>query len=509
MTPVWLTLALAAAPSGQVEQGTPDAVNIVKARAQSAARAFEWNEWSKATFERAKREHKPLLIDCAAEWCHWCHVMDETTYRDPKVGALIASAFIAVRVDIDQRPDLAERYGDWGWPATILLSPDAQELGKERGYVPPAQLLEVLERARTAAVEKPEAELPGVPVEKLGEQVRHALERLDFYWDERDGSWGLRRKVPIGMNVVYLLGRGDAESKRRALLTLRKEEAILDPVWGGIYQYSQAEDWSRPHFEKLATYQAENLEAYAAGGKAVRRDADHLVAYIAGFLTAPDGTFYVNQDADLNAHNPGAPFVDGATYYRLDDAHRRALGVPWVDTHVYARENGMLISALLAHHRSTGSADSLTRAVRAAEVLSRTHLTADGAVKHEADSKGPYFLSDAASLGLAFARLGEVTHDKKWSALADRIASRMLELFAREGALYDSTPDPDAQGVFAHRRSGFGPNVAAARLLAATHREARGKQVLAALGGTERLDGEFAWVGEWLLAARELGVAER
>jgi hypothetical protein len=32
-------------------------------------------------------------------WCHWCHVMDETTYKTPEVIALIGSKYIPVRVD--------------------------------------------------------------------------------------------------------------------------------------------------------------------------------------------------------------------------------------------------------------------------------------------------------------------------------------------------------------------------------------------------------------------------
>src|SRR6478609_5624838 len=72
-----------------------------------------WQGWSKETFDRARAEGRYLLVDCAAEWCHWCHVMDDTTYRDPRVMDELEKRFVAVKVDIDARPDLAERYGDW------------------------------------------------------------------------------------------------------------------------------------------------------------------------------------------------------------------------------------------------------------------------------------------------------------------------------------------------------------------------------------------------------------
>src|ERR1035438_2532866 len=61
--------------------------------------AIEWQPWSDAVFDQAKRENKFVLLDLEAVWCHWCHVMDETTYKTPEVIALIQSKYIPVRVD--------------------------------------------------------------------------------------------------------------------------------------------------------------------------------------------------------------------------------------------------------------------------------------------------------------------------------------------------------------------------------------------------------------------------
>ena len=41
-----------------------------------------WNEWGAEAFARAEREDKPVLLRISAVWCHWCHVMDETSYSD-------------------------------------------------------------------------------------------------------------------------------------------------------------------------------------------------------------------------------------------------------------------------------------------------------------------------------------------------------------------------------------------------------------------------------------------
>jgi uncharacterized protein len=359
-------------------------------------------------------------------------------------------------------------------------------------------------------------EVPGIDEAHLQDAAAHAIERLDFFWDEKQGGWGLRRKVPIGMNVVWELTRATKESIGRADFTLTKQRALIDPVWGGIYQYSAAADWNAPHFEKLMTYQAANLEAFSRGFTATRRpehlaDARAIHRYLIERLRSAEGTFFVNQDADVNAHDRSKPFVDGHVFYALDDAQRTALGTPWVDTHVYAAENGKAISALLAFHAASG--EGLADAQRAARVLAQTHVLASGAVKHEASSseKGPFFLDDAAALGLAFSQLARATCDPVFDELARRIMGFLQSsLAAPDGALFfDVTADPDAVGVFARRGRSFGPNVIAARLFAALGNSARARQVLAGLSGTQRLDIEFTWLGDYLVACREAGVVAR
>ena len=110
-------------------------VSLQSGRAR-AEEAVEWHPWLEAVLERAKKEKRFVLLDLGAVWCHWCHVMEEVTYRDPKVIELIRSRYIGVRVDQDSRPDLANRYEDYGWPATIVFAPDGTESGRRPGFEP-------------------------------------------------------------------------------------------------------------------------------------------------------------------------------------------------------------------------------------------------------------------------------------------------------------------------------------------------------------------------------------
>lgn len=56
--------------------------------------------------------------------------------------------------------------------------------------------------------------------------------------------------------------RGDKDFERRARETLAAQLDLMDPVWGGVYQYSTDGDWQHPHFEKIMQMQAEDLRIY-------------------------------------------------------------------------------------------------------------------------------------------------------------------------------------------------------------------------------------------------------
>jgi hypothetical protein len=58
-----------------------------------------------------------------------------------------------VRVDQDSDPALSYRYENWGWPATIMLDKDGNEIFKRRGYIPP----ELFAKLLAAVIEDPSA----------------------------------------------------------------------------------------------------------------------------------------------------------------------------------------------------------------------------------------------------------------------------------------------------------------------------------------------------------------
>ena len=110
---------------------------------------INWLEWDKEAFEKAKKEDKPILLDLTAVWCHWCHVMDSTSYSDDEVAKIISQEFIPIKVYIDKRPDIRERYNMGGFPSTVFLNSDGYIIAGET-YVPPERFKLMLEGVKSA-----------------------------------------------------------------------------------------------------------------------------------------------------------------------------------------------------------------------------------------------------------------------------------------------------------------------------------------------------------------------
>jgi len=397
------------------------ALLVVRQAGAEEASKINWQPWSDSIFEQAKREHRFVLLDLEAVWCHWCHVMDAQTYSDPKVVALIKSKYLAVKVDQDSRPDISNRYEDYGWPATVVFNSDGSEIVKRQGYLPPKLMASILQ----AIIEDPS---PGPSITKeppieprseagLTNEERAKLEQvLRADYDQKNHGWGTVQKFLDWDVIEFCIEKtisGEHDFERMARETLDAQEQLIDPVWGGVYQYSTDGDWNHPHFEKIMQFQAENLRLYAEA-YALWKDPKYLAAaekirgYLRNFLTSPEGAFYTSQDADL---------VEGkhsADYFARDDAARRQLGLPRIDQHIYARENGWAINALATFYGATGDKSALNDATRAAEWIVAHRSLGKGGFSHdEKDTAGPYF-GDNVYMARAFLTLYQVTADRKW-----------------------------------------------------------------------------------------------
>lgn len=415
----------------------------------------EWQSWSPQVFERAQKEKKLVMLDLEAIWCHWCHVMDGKTYADPAVAKYLAEHFIAIKVDQDSRPDLSNRYEDYGWPATIFFDEKGRELVKKAGYIAPDEMLSLLQ----ALVKDPTPGPSARPSEKItystatqlpAELRKELLGNHIKYFDTTLGAWQTGQKYLDWDSVEFCLFRskaGNAQAAMMAKKTLDGQLNLLDPVWGGVYQYSTFGDWKHPHFEKIMQMQGENLKVYAQA-YALYKDPRYLAAaksiyaYLDKFLKSPDGAFYTSQDADVirGKHSDW--------YYKLDDAGRRSNGLPRIDKHIYARENGWAINGVVALYAATGDNQYLQAAIRAADWIEKNRSLPGGGFSHDAADKdvagGPY-LGDTLFMGRACLSLYAATGNRQWLKKAEQAANFIAEHFSTQAGF--ATADLKAQSV--------------------------------------------------------------
>ena len=140
------------------------------------AAEIRWRPWGEPAFAEARRLGRPVLLSLSAVWCHWCHVMDETSYSDPRVIAAVNEHFVPIRVDNDRHPDVNRRYNMGGWPTTAFLAASGDVLTGGT-YLPPDQMLESLARVK-AFFDANQAKILALEGERASDGDGAAMARL-------------------------------------------------------------------------------------------------------------------------------------------------------------------------------------------------------------------------------------------------------------------------------------------------------------------------------------------
>lgn len=229
------------------------------------------------------------------------------------------------------------------------------------------------------------------------------------------------------------------EEWQYAITSLNNSFKLLDPVWGGIYQYSTI-DWDSPHHCKSMANQTGYLRLYAMAYEKFN-DAKYLYAaqaiikYIRRFLMSSDGLFYCKQDDRIGKMNP-------AFYFSLTEKQRQAYGMPEVDKHIYTRENGWAIEALASFTEKTGDKLSLHQAICTARSILNSRKIPMGGYVHEAtntiESKELHF-ADTLSMARAMLQLYLVTKDGQWLKEAKASTDFINRMFKKSRGGYAKT----------------------------------------------------------------------
>ena len=263
--------------------------------------------------------------------------MERESFEDIEVAEMLNDAFISIKVDREERPDIDTIYmkicqimtGSGGWPLTIIMTPDKKPFFAGT-YLPKESrfgrigMLDLLPRVKkmwnvqhadiiklsneiTTALQSGESGLPGDALDESALQA--AYEELVRRFDGRYGGFGDAPKFPTPQNLLFLLRYWKRKAEPGALamveqtLQSMRQGGIYDHVGYGFHRYSTDAKWLVPHFEKMLYDQALLTVAYtdaylATGKKEYRETASEILDYVLRDMSDPGGGFYSAEDAD-------------------------------------------------------------------------------------------------------------------------------------------------------------------------------------------------------------------
>lgn len=377
------------------------------------------------TFERAKKENKVILLNLEANWCHWCHVMHDSTYSNTDVINYINEHFIPIKADQDATPELANRYRKFGWPATIFINSEGEDLVKRAGYINRLKFMSLLKSiVKSPIPEKENSSLAKLEITNSSENktIEKLNQNLKKAFDYKIGGYNSSHKYLDYESFEYaLLYSENPKYKEWARKTIEGAKQLSDPSWGGIYQYSTYRTWNNIHYEKLLSVQARHLKAFSQSYTYFNDStsliyAEATLSYSDRFLKSADGLYGNAQDADL------VKGVHSDSYFELSDKERIKLGIPKVDTNTYTANNAAMISSLLMLYYTT---EKDVYKVKYEAILKQLlkRKNKDGLYYHSLKEAKVISLKDNLSMASAFISLSRNKNNQYEKELASLMAS--------------------------------------------------------------------------------------
>lgn len=310
---------------------------------QHAHNPVDWYPWGEEAFQQARELDRPIFLSIGYATCHWCHVMEKESFSDPEIAKMMNEAFINVKVDREEHPEIDTLYMDFaqvlmsgggGWPLNVILTPD-QKPFLAVTYIPPKPMREMMSfpdfiREVDLLWKSPEKQelilQSGRLVESFAQtsnatghelptehDIVHGLNKFFELTDPVNGGLKGEPKFPLGVQAEFLLGWSKLKSDSRALfyvkmtLEMMARGGIYDHLGGGFARYAVDEEWVIPHFEKMLYDNAILAKAYLQAWKLTKdpfyeRIARETLDYILGDLQSNQGAFFSGEDADSGGH---------------------------------------------------------------------------------------------------------------------------------------------------------------------------------------------------------------
>ncbi len=432
----------------------------------------DWYPWGDEAFAKAKAEDKPIFLSVGYAACHWCHVMEHESFEDPETAKILNEAFVCVKLDREERPDVDRVYmtfvqrrtGRGGWPMTVFMTHEGKPFFGGT-YFRREHLQQIVENTTTLWRDRREdvlrtadayAEMVADVADGLelvetddsdAEILKTMRDALGASFDHLHGGYGRGQggwspKFPPHTDLLYFLDKDGARmgpsEREQMLATLDAMEAggIHDQVGGGFHRYSTDRAWLLPHFEKMLYDNALLAQAYAMAYAQTkqgryRRVVQRLFGWLEREMKQPQGGYASSLDADTEGE-------EGLTYTWSWRELEIALAddeLAFLAPHMGLKPEGNFqdeatgkpVDRNIPHW--TGTRDDATEA-KVDALLEKLHAVRRTRAQPGLDEK--VIVAWNGLLLSAFARAGAALKDKTLNARGRTLAAFLLEQCRRE-----------------------------------------------------------------------------
>ena len=272
---------------------------------QHADNPVAWYPWGDEALRRARREDRPIFLSVGYSACHWCHVMERESFEDREIAERLNEAFVNIKVDREERPDLDRIYmdavqlmtGQGGWPMSVWLTPDLEPFYAGTYFPPKSKwgrpgFVDVVEEVRRVWSEERDrvediADEMAARLHKMAQPgpsstsidrgpIRSGADALSRRFDPSNGGFGTKPKFPAAgqCRLLFRVATDDdfsnderqrARDMAETTLVHMASGGMYDHLGGGFHRYSTDARWLVPHFEKMLYDNALLLNTYREG----------------------------------------------------------------------------------------------------------------------------------------------------------------------------------------------------------------------------------------------------
>ena len=429
-----------------------------------------WRTWSDAVLAESRETGKPVFLSIGYMGCHWCHVMNQESFSDPEIAALINDNYIPVLVDREERPDLDQIYQaastlmghSGGWPLSLFLTAEGVPYFVA-GYMPKDERMDrpafrrILDELARVYRDQPEDVVRNVAavMEQLNKnfnldmqgsldaiQIEMASIRIGQRYDIFMGGLIGTTKFP-SVPLLETLWRAYLRNGVPQFLQLVSATmnnmlmgGLYDHVGGGFFRYAMDERWLVPHFEKSLCDNA-LLVDFMTGmfqfnrNELCRNRTAETIDWLLREMKL-EGAFA----SDL------APFTEGeeGKYYtwseaEIDAALQGTFSARFKQVYGVRREGGFNGKNILRRFTDVAQPSEADEAL----MTKQRALLMDVRARRMAPTRDDKLLADWNGLAIrALAFAGAVFERADWVAAAATAFDAIIRLMDEDGILYHS-----------------------------------------------------------------------